>query len=63
MNDTPFASFTPDIWAKFKRDYEKDCELVGRMRRAGVEILACSDGTKVFITLLNVLLPPLKGRQ
>lgn len=43
MNDTRFASVTPDLWAKFKRDYEKDCELVGRMRRAGVEILAGSD--------------------
>jgi imidazolonepropionase-like amidohydrolase len=43
MNDTRFASVTPDLRAKFKRDYEKDCELVGRMRRAGVEILAGSD--------------------
>jgi imidazolonepropionase-like amidohydrolase len=43
MNDTRFTSVTPDLWAKFKRDYEKDCELVGRMRRAGVEILADSD--------------------
>jgi hypothetical protein len=43
MNDTRFASDAPDLWAKFKRDYEKDCELVGRMRRAGVEIPAGSD--------------------
>jgi len=42
-NDARFASVTPDLWAKFKRDYEKDCDLVGRMRRAGVEILAGSD--------------------
>jgi hypothetical protein len=42
-SDARFTVFTPAMWAKYKRDYEKDLDLVGRMRRAGVEILAGSD--------------------
>ncbi len=42
-NDFRFRSFTPETYASYRETFEKHLEIVGRMRRTGVEFLAGTD--------------------
>jgi imidazolonepropionase-like amidohydrolase len=47
-NDFRLRGRTPDDWANAKRAYQRNLEIVGEMRRAGVSILAGTDVLNPF---------------